>query len=206
MAYSKIQLSNLRKEFGVNNQVIPLFKGVNIEPLEPSESLKRDIKIAKKLQPKTEKGKSELIVIRILLDIMEKNNDFFKIYSGDNLLADYEAGLNGEVDFLLAYNTGGYDFNRPIITIVEAKKGDIELGVAQCAAQMYGAKVFNEKEKTPLPVIFGCVTTADDWLFLKLENNTIWIDNKKYYLGQLPHLLGIWQWIIDLYKINYFNH
>lgn len=200
MSYRKIKLLDLHKEFKITNQLTDLFKDIDIQPLDISKGLKRDLKRADKIQPKSEKAKSEFIIAPVLVDIMERNNDFFKIYSGDNLSADVEKGLNGEVDFLLAYNTESYSFNTPLITVVEAKKGDIELGVDQCAAQMYGAQIFNQKMGTPVSVIYGCVTTADDWLFLKLEDKQLWIDRKKYYLGQLSHLLGVWQWIIDFYK------
>lgn len=202
MAYSKYTLFELEERFQVSNKYASLFNLNDIKPVAASDNLQRDLKIAKKLQPKSEKAKSEFIVARILVDMMERNDDFFTIYSGDDLPADKEKGLNGEVDFLLAYNTGSFTINMPLISVVEAKRGEMDVGVDQCAAQMYGAKVFNDKKKASIPVIYGCVTNADDWLFLKLENNQILVDEQKYYLGQISKLLGVWQYIIDFYKVN----
>ena len=113
---------------------------------------------------------------------------------------DEENGLKGECDFILARDTGTFDVSAPIMQVVEAKKNDIEIGIPQCAAQMLGAKIFNEREGNPIEIIYGCVTTGDDWLFMKLENNLLLIDTQKYYLGNLNQLLGVFQTIIDSYR------
>ncbi|MCE9565524.1 MAG: hypothetical protein K8U57_26175 [Planctomycetes bacterium] len=74
---------------------------------------------------------------------------------------------------------------------VEAKKEDISGGLGQCAAEMVAIRMFNENEKSPLPAVFGCVTSGNLWRFLKLEGNTLFIDKTEYYLSALPKLLGI---------------
>ena len=114
--------------------------------------------------------------------------------------ADSDKGLNGECDFIISKNTESYDINFPVIQIVEAKNNDIQIGIAQCAAQMVGAKIYNEQNETIVDTIYGCVTTGDDWLFLKLKNDILYIDKKKYYLNELGELLSIFQYIIDYYK------
>jgi hypothetical protein len=40
------------------------------------------------------------------------------------------------------------------------------VGVPQCAAQLLGAKLYNEKKGVKLDKIYGCVTTGNEWLFL----------------------------------------
>ena len=75
-----------------------------------------------------------MIVVPILLELRDLTSRFFTIYSGDNLNADEEAGLRGECDFILTKNTGTFDINYPILSVVEAKKNDIEIGIPQCAA------------------------------------------------------------------------
>jgi hypothetical protein len=77
---------------------------------------------------------------------------------------------------------------------------DIDLGLEQCAAQMLGARVYNQKHKNPIETIYGCVTTGTEWQFLLLENNIFWVDTNRYYLNNLPQLLGILQTIVDFYK------
>jgi len=44
------------------------------------------------------------------------------------------------------------------------------------------------------------VTNGDVWQFLKLENQTILIDARKYFLGNLAQILGVLQVIIDFYS------
>ena len=80
--------------------------------------------------------------------------------------------------------------------MLEAKRHDIESGIPQCAAQMLGAQIFNKNENTKIKCIYGCVTTGDDWQFLKLDDE-LFIDERKYYLGNVAQILGIFQSIID---------
>ena len=81
-----------------------------------------------------------------------------------------------------------------------SKNRGIEEGIAQAGAEMYAAQIFNEQEGTPTPIIYGCVTTAFDWLFLRLENKVLYIDTKRYYVNEteLPKLLGILHYIVGL--------
>jgi hypothetical protein len=44
------------------------------------------------------------------------------------------------------------------------------------------------------------VTNGDVWQFLKLENQTILINAKKYFLDNLAQILGVLQAIIDFYS------
>ncbi len=198
MAYSDFTLKRLKREFGIDNQVENIF--TNIQPIAISKDLEKDLALARILPIRSEKAKSELIIMPILLELMKKNQQFFTIYSGDTLNANKEKGLTGECDFILARNLKTFDINTPIITLVEAKKNDVEIGIPQCAAQMLGAKLYNKEAGDEVEKIYGCVTTADDWIFLKLEDNKLTIDNRKYYLGKIEELLGVFQFTIDYYK------
>jgi hypothetical protein len=197
MAYGDFTLKAIQEKFGIKNQVERIF--TQFEPLQPSDWLKKTLEISAKLPNRSEKSKSETIVMPILLELRERNNDFFTVYSGENLNADIDNGLNGECDFILTKDTHTFDINVPIIQVVEAKKNDIDLGVPQCAAQMVGAKIFNERYGTPIEYIYGCVTTGNEWKFLKL-NNDLTIDSRIYYLNELGELLAVFQTIIDYYK------
>ena len=84
--------------------------------------------------------------------------------------------------------------------IVEAKKNDLELGVPQCAAQLIGARIFNERKNVRLERLFGCVTIGNEWLFIKLEENEIVIDTRKYYLNEVGEIIAVFQEIIDFYR------
>lgn len=198
MAYSDFTLKVIKEKFGISNRVENLFENIKMVPI--SKELEEDLELARLLPVRSEKAKSELIIMPILIELMKRNEKFFTIYSGDTLNADKEKGLSGECDFILAKNVGTFDINTPILTIVEAKKNDVEIGIPQCAAQMIGAKYYNKDSGKEIEKIYGCVTTADDWIFLKLEGNKLTIDNRKYYLGKLEEVLGVFQLIIDYYK------
>jgi hypothetical protein len=200
MAYSDFTFKDLREKFGISNQVESLFG--EVPTIVVSKDLQKALDLARILPVRSEKAKSELIIMPILLDLMKRNEQFFTIYSGDYLNADKERGLSGECDFILSKNVGTFDINTPLFTIVEAKKNDVEVGIPQCAAQMLGAKYYNKAEGKDIEKIYGCVTTADDWIFLKLEGDKLTIDNKKYYLGDIEEILGVFQVIIDFYRVR----
>lgn len=198
MAYSNFTLEALETIFGVKNQVKSLF--VDTPKMQPSKRLEADLEEAKALLIRTEKARSEWIVVPILRELRNRNNNFFTIYSGEFLDVDKKKGLNGECDFILAKDTGTYSINFPIIQIVEAKMHDIDIGIPQCAAQLLGAKIFNEKKGSNVSKVYGCVTTGNDWVFMCLENNLVTIDIKRYYLNDIESILGAFQTIIDFYK------
>lgn len=198
MAYSKFTLDSIEQKFGYKNHVENLFE--NIQKVEPSGWLRNSLQIAQELPVKSEKAKSETIVFPILIELRNRNNKFFTIHSGDTLNADKNQGLEGECDFILAKDSGTFNINLPIFQLLEAKKNDTEIGVPQCAAQMIGAKVFNQNKGIQLDKIYGCVTTGKEWLFMKLEDK-IYIDKKTYHLDNIEDLLGVFQQIIDYYKL-----
>jgi hypothetical protein len=201
MAYTDFTLKDIQIKFGINNIVERLFP--NFEPINSSDWLTLTLLKASKIRARSEKAKSETIVFPILLELKERNDELITIYSGDNLTADENIGLKGECDFIITKDSKSFDINFPIIQIVEAKKHDIDSGIPQCAAQMLGAKIYNENNNANIEYIYGCVTTGDDWLFMKL-GKYLQIDNKKYYLGELGELLSVFQHIIDEYKKQIF--
>ena len=99
--------------------------------------------------------------------------------------------MTGFCDFLLARSEEFYYLQGPILAVVEAKKEDIVAGLGQCAAEMVAIRLFNEREGTPLPAAFGCVTSGSVWRFLKLEGATLYIDRPEYYLREAAKILGI---------------
>ena len=79
----------------------------------------------------------------------------------------------------------------PVVAVVEAKREDLIAGLGQCAAEMVAIQLFNEKEETPLPAVYGCVTSGSIWRFLKLKEKELFIDVREYYLQEVEKLLGI---------------
>ena len=199
-SYSKFKYKDL-ENLGLKCRLNNLFHNIDIPHFEPSELFKLRLEKRSSKKLATEKSKSENITVPILDELETINQKIIAVYSGYLFDVDKTKGLRGECDFILAKDIRSYDVNYPIIQIVEAKKHDIEdLGVPQCAAQLIGARFFNQKNGIELKKIYGCATTGKIWQFLVLEGNTIYVDEKQYYIGNLPELLGAFQFIIDYYK------
>ena len=199
MSYSSFKFKDLRKQFAIVEETDKLFD--NILPVQPTELLKNTLLTNSRLPLLSEKAKSELIISPILIELWKQNNESFTIFSGVNLDADIDKGLNGECDFIISSVPGKrYSIISPIFIIVEAKNDNIASGLPQCIAQMLGAKIFNEKDNNPIETIYGCVTTGQEWQFIKLVNNKICIDDKLYFLSNLDRILGILQLIVKSVK------
>ena len=102
----------------------------------------------------------------------------------------------GECDFILAASPSFPILHSPLVTIVEAKKNDIDNGLGQCVAEMVGARFFNERAGNSVGLIFGCVTTGETWQFLKLDGATAVIDRKRYYIDNVGLVLAAWQAVV----------
>ena len=200
MPYSKFTLPELRKRFGLQIERIRLFD--NIAPVEISDWLKETLQIGGHISLLSEKAKSELIVTPVLLELLKRNNYQVSLFSGVDLNVDEKAGLTGECDFIIVAKPNAYDIESPIISMVEAKDDDISSGIPQCIAQMIAALQYNQGEGKPIDTIYGCVTTGSDWQFLKLHNSTVYINNELIYINPIGGLLGVWQNILDFYKLT----
>ena len=200
MAYRDFKLADLENKFGIVQHQVHLFDV--IKPIQPTAWLIETLRKKRSgIRPTTEKAVSESTISAILTEIQELNQDKLTLFSGENLNADRAAGLNGEIDFLFVNRPDVFEILVPIINITEAKFNQaIERSISQAAAQMVGARVFNQKNNNPIKTIFGCVTNANQWIFLKLEDNNLLIDKSEYSSNNLPELLGAFQTIIDFYN------
>lgn len=196
MAYSDFTFDAVLTQFELNESIAPLFPTMN--PIAPSSWLKETLSLGQDfgLLAGTEKARSEFIVAPILLELRRSSVKPFAIYSGRNLDGDRELGLNGECSFLLSRGETSYSLHAPVFSIVEAKKQDLDLGLGQCAAQLVGARLFNQNKKFPISILYGCVTTGDNWLFLKLENQTLTVDSRRYFYSELNLILGLFNQIL----------
>lgn len=168
-----------------------------IAPVEPSDWLKETLSLADFLPLTNEKAKAERIISPILIEAVKPFNQQISFFSGENLSVKPDDDLTGECDFFFALHPPQPFIDAPIISLAEAKDEDMEWGVAQCAAQMYGAKLYNEMEKKPVPFVYGCATSGIEWQFLRLENDVFYIESKVF--TDLREILGVWRHIIKLY-------
>ena len=199
MAYNKFsKLEQLQTEIGVN-YLQSAWLPEKTKPFRVS-SLLLEILAEAAFEPlQTEKAKSESVVSPVLKELRRKNRNSISTFSGFELTVDASRGLNGFCDFILAAVPQKIELIAPIFCLLEAKKDNIEKGLAQCGAEMYAALLFNEQKGSPKEVIYGCVTNAFSWCFLKLENNILYIDPNYVPLTFAePHrVLAVLQWILD---------
>ncbi len=194
MGYSKFKkLKEVTKKFGLAAKRQNLFQ--SIVSKQPSSWLLDTLEFAKLVPLRNEKVKSERIVSPILIEVAKVFEENVTLFSGEDLSIDADKDLSGECDFFFTLIPQSIYLESPIISI-SAQKFMSE-SIAQCAAQLYGAKLFNEMEGKNFPVLYGCATNGNDWQFIRFENNTFYIDNKIY--TDLQEILGVWHHIIQLY-------
>lgn len=195
MAYSDFTAIELIQKFGVQFRAANLFP--DVLPIAPTEWLTAALRKSTELGFASEKSRSERLVTPILLELSDRNDHNFSIYSGANLDVDEASGLRGECDFIFSFSRIQDFVMSPIFCITEAKKQDLEQGTVQAAAQLIGAKKLNSLEKNPITVLYGCSTTGVEWRFLKYSGDEIVIDETRYLIRDLPMLLGVLQAIVD---------
>ena len=193
MAYSDITFQQLYEKFGIEQLSAEVFDSKSIKSIAPSARLRQDIKDGQAMPLYSEKAKSEALIYPIIREIKNRNPQI-SVFSGYTF--NVNGILAGAPDFMIAAKPNLIEPQRPIFCMIESKNKAPDEGYAQCAAEMYAAKCFNEQMKEPSDVIYGAVTNAFEWVFLKLENNTIYVDSQRHYLNELPKLLGIFQHII----------
>jgi hypothetical protein len=192
MAYSDFSLSRVKKEFNLTfTEATDIF--ASVPELKPSvfleETLQENLPLA--LASNTEKSRSEMIITPILIDLRKQLNRKISLFSGINFNVDLNQGLNGNCDYIISLSEEILILTTPILTLVEAKKEDLNAGLGQCIAEMLAAQMFNEREQNQISTIQGVVTSGTNWKFLTLEDNNVLIDLTEYYLNDLSKILGI---------------
>ncbi len=199
MVYSNYKkIKTVIKKFKLDMELVNLFE--SITPVQPSEWLKETLEIAEIAPLTNEKSKSERIVSPILLEVAKEYRYKISLFSGEDINVRSEDDLSGPCDFFFSLQLPKLYVEAPIISLAESKDEDMEWGIAQCAAQMYGAKLYNEMEGKDIPIVHGCATDGIEWRFMKFENNVFYIDNKT--ITELPKILGAWHHILRTYVSN----
>jgi len=196
-SYSDYTLDALREICGIDNthQDLALFQA----PVPPSELLEQLLRRNKTLPLNSEKARSELLITPVLVEWISRNPKKLQYFSGNTFDVVPEKALKGRCDFLF---TKHFSLNivAPVVAMFEAKDDNVDHWYGQCGAEMYAARVFNEMTNEPYRIIYGAVTDGHEWVFLRLEENMLLIDEERYYLKDLPSLLGALQTIIDFYE------
>jgi hypothetical protein len=195
MSYTDFTLEAVEASFGLTAQPGDLFPGLSPLPVPAwlQDLLDRGRQAAALV---SEKARSEFLVVPVLLAAREFVPGALAIYSGQRLDVDPARGLTGECDYILALTPPVPRLRAPLVTILEAKKGDVEAGLGQCAAQMVGARLFNERGGEPPHPVYGCVTTGEVWQFLRLEGPSLLIDRGRLFIDNVGGILAAFQAIV----------
>jgi hypothetical protein len=127
MAYTDFSLETVASALGVNPGPADLFPNLDAVPvpLWLREMLDRGLRQVLL----SEKARSEFLVVPILLACQEMSAGAVAIYSGQRLDVDPERGLVGECDFILSAAPPVPALRAPLVTIVAAKRNEVESGV-----------------------------------------------------------------------------
>ena len=196
MAYNTFTFAKLKRFYNIDQIEEYLFVNTDIPTLEPSTDLQKDLEEGRVMPLMTEKAKSENIIAPIMRELKRQNPNI-TIFSGYTFNIEGEAELVGKPDFMISAKPRIVEPQSPIFCMVESKNKTPDEGYAQCAAEMYAAYLFNQQMKEERKVIYGAVTNAFEWVFMKFENNTVSIDLERYFINELPQLLGILKYIIQ---------
>ena len=192
MAYSDFDLKTAVATFGLSeDEKVDLF--ADLAPLEPGDYLRRWLEECAPvaLGINTEMARSTLIITPILIEAKRRSGKEVNVLPGASFDVDRSRGLSGFCDYLIARSGQIYYVQAPVVAVVEAKKEDLIAGLGQCAAEMVAIQLFNEREGTSVPAVFGCVTSGSNWRFLKLVGSTLTIDLPEYHLRDVAKILGI---------------
>ena len=192
MAYSKFTIDILLDRFGIQLQNrVGLFAGAPSVSIRPwlKETLEQNLPLASAIR--TEKARSELIVMPVLLEVWNHFDRKISLFSGLDFPVDRKLGLDGFCDYLIGLSSEQVVVRAPVVALVETKKDDPNEGLAQCIAEMVGAQHFNQKQNETLSTIYGVATSGTAWRFLKLTESVVEMDMSDYYISDVEKIIGI---------------
>lgn len=192
MAYSDFTLHQLKQTFNlIFQEQTDLFASVSALPVGDLLATVLHEQVPLALAIHTEKARSELILVPILVEVRRRMQYQISLFSGIDFSVAPQQGLNGVCDYILSAAPEQLFVTAPVVMIVEAKNDNIKAGLALCIAEMLAAQLFNHQESTGLVTIYGVVTTGSIWKFLQLHETTVSIDRSEYYLDQVGKVLAI---------------
>src|SRR5438034_10614259 len=192
MAYNEFTIPGLKRLFGLQiEERADLF--AHARPASVSAWLREnlDYQLPLALEISTEKARSELIIMPVLVETRRQLNDRISLFSGVEFNVDAESGLKGVCDFLLSLSPLQLAVEAPVVSVVEAKNENVPRGIAQCLAEMVAAQQFNREQENVIPTVFGVVTTGSLWKFLRLEETLATVDETEYHISQPEKIVGI---------------
>ena len=192
MSYEEFTLEQITSDFGLTiEENVDLFSTIRDVPLDEYflSYLQNTIPLAVAIA--TEKAKSEMIVAPMLIELRRMLNNQISLFSGVKFTVDKTKGLNGFCDFLISRDRQQSFIKSPVVALVEAKNDNLKSGYAQCMAEMVAARIFNEHNNNEIDPIFGVVTNGNQWKFMRLNQDLIYLDWSDYYIINLAKIMSI---------------
>lgn len=192
MSYQDFTLKKIQTIFKIAIiEQTELFTPAQVSTISPhlAETLHENIPLASAIN--TEKARSELLIAPVLVELRKQFHHKISLFSGIELIVDKERELNGFCDFIISLSPEQLFLQAPILAIVEAKNENIMSGLGQCIAEMIAATLYNEQDGLQNRKIYGVVTSGTLWKFLKLDQNTVYIDLDDYSIKEIDKIMGI---------------
>ncbi len=146
-------VSGLGYLFSVREIIFPADTEIDKELIENLRS--SYYSVIPKISVGSEAAKRELMIAPVLHSVLRTTDARLNVeYS-----LDVNDRLSGVIDYLFR--------SEQQLIVIEAKKGDLEKGFNQLAAEMIAVDVFNENDSPA--VIYGAVSIGEVWRFAVLE-------------------------------------
>lgn len=197
MAFADFTFPQVQQTLGLAVNEADLFSPLPAVPLREDFVTTLTDGAAIALAINTEKAKSEFIIAPVLLELRRLLGGAVGLFSGVALDVDPGKGLTGVCDFILTKATRQFVLSAPLVTVVEAKNDNLRNGLGQCIAEMYASALYNQQTGSTIAAIWGVVTTGSAWKFLRLEDTTVTLDLKEYYIDNIGKILGVLQHVVE---------
>lgn len=192
MAYGEFSIEEVKARFQLQIAEREEYFA-NIVPVAVSEFLTQTLAetVPLAVAISTEKARSELIIVPVLLEVRRQVQPRVSLFSGVEFNVDPARGLNGVCDYLLSLSPEQLTIEVPVVAVVEAKNDNLKSGLGQCMAEMVAARLFNQRKGRELQRVYGVVTTGSLWKFLRLEQDVVSLDLREYPISELGRVVGI---------------
>ena len=184
----------IQKQFGkILIEIDSFFE--NTEHLRPSAWLNETLEIALPLvkQIPSEQARSAFVISNIVLELYRYNNSNLAVYTEQKLNSGV---LRGKLDYVIGHGDQT-EFRPPITVVIEVKSGtlsdnDLRFRFGQCMAEMVAMQFFNIKNDSEVSTIYGVITDAERWHFMKLTDDEFQADTRIYRIkSECKLILGI---------------
>lgn len=177
------EMASVLNEFGLDltKEKDTLF--ADASPIQPSDVLRAIFeRYATTVILDGDRAKAAGVIAPILTELQDfAKTHLLNMFPGHRMDINKTKGLWGECDYLITNCDYGIELTPPVvIAVVQIHDSDMEAALAQCIAVMVGAQKLNELDDY-FGVVYGVVTSADQWSFLSLRDDIVNVDPTDTY-------------------------